>query len=177
MLVRSGFSFHAAIGSAKEVVSRLQEVGATTAAFADTCSTYGFVKLTKAAEAAGLRVVYGVELLVVEHLGEKRLGLDRWVFLAKDALRPLHDLIYLATKGRRVPSLSYPEALAAPGLVKIASEAAVPALMESLDQTCTSACRRPAIAARSKPRPTRAIPSWPCPTIAIRGPGTASSIA
>jgi DNA polymerase III alpha subunit len=131
MLVRSGFSFHAAIGSAKEVVSRLQEVGATTAAFADTCSTYGFVKLTKAAEAAGLRVVYGVELLVVEHLGEKRLGLDRWVFLAKDALRPLHNLIYLATKGRRVPSLSYPEALAAPGLVKIASEAAIPALMEA----------------------------------------------
>jgi error-prone DNA polymerase len=87
-IVRTGYSFKHAAGHLRDVVSRVKECGFSTLAVADTFSTYSFVKLTKLAQAEGLRMVYGVNLLMARELGARRQGQDRWTFLALDSLRP-----------------------------------------------------------------------------------------
>ena len=119
MKIRTGFSFRAAAGHLPEVMSRLVEIGSPIAPISDRCSTFGFVKWTKLAKEAGLRPVYGVELAVVPALDVKIH--DYWTFFAKTNLRDLHDLIWLASSNK-VPSLTYAQALAAPGLIKISGE-------------------------------------------------------
>ena len=120
-MIRSGYSFKSAVGTLPHVISRLKEIGWDTAPLADTASTFGFVEWTKLAKKEGLRPVYGVELAVTPNKGVKRPELDWWMFLAKESLRPLHDLIALATSSPgREPSLTYEEAIGAPGLYKIA---------------------------------------------------------
>jgi DNA polymerase III alpha subunit len=125
-MIRTGYSFRTAVGKLDEVISRLQEVGSTVAPIADRNSTFGFNRWTKAATKAGLRPIYGVELAVTPALGEKKPVLDYWTFLAIDRLRPLHDLIFLATSNAgREPSLTYKQALEATGVVRIAGERAI----------------------------------------------------
>jgi DNA polymerase III alpha subunit len=125
-IVRTGYSFKHAAGHLRDVVSRVRECGFQTLAVADTFSTYSFVKLTKLAQAEGLRMVYGVDLLMARELGARRQGQDRWTFLALDSLRPLHDLIdKAALNSGREPCLTYQEALDAPGVIKVMGEAAV----------------------------------------------------
>lgn len=130
-IIRTGFSFKNAVGHLSEVASRVKEIGANTIAVADTCSTYSFVKLTKEAEKADLRVVYGCELMCCPELGAKRQGQDRWIFLAKDDLRFIHDLIGMATENPgSEPCLTYRQALEAQGVIKIMGEAAQVRLVE-----------------------------------------------
>lgn len=107
-----------------DVISRLKEINYPCAPISDTGSTFGFNKFTKLAKAQGLRPIYGVELAVsVRVLGQDRPVLDRWTFFAKKSLRPLHDLIGLATTNCGVdPTLTYSQALKAKGLIKIAGE-------------------------------------------------------
>ena len=125
-IVKTGYSFKHAVGHLKDVVSRVKECGFRTLAVADAFSTYGFVKLTRLAEAEGLRMVYGVDLLMARELGARRQGQDRWTFLAKDSLRPLHDLIDKAALNLgREPCLTYDQALEAQGVIKVMGEAAV----------------------------------------------------
>lgn len=119
-MIRTGYSFNSAVGHLKDVMSRLVEIGWTVAPIADTNNTFAFVKWTKLAKKAGLRPVYGVELPISEHIGKKRQVLDWWTFLAKDSLRPLHDLIEEATDEM---GLTYPSALAAKGVIKISGPA------------------------------------------------------
>jgi DNA-directed DNA polymerase III PolC len=56
--------------------------------------------------------------------GEKRLTADYWTFLARDSLRPLHDLIWKITANNPGPEpcLTHKQAIEAPGLIKIAGE-------------------------------------------------------
>lgn len=123
MKIRTGYSFRTAVGHLEDIISRLQETKSAVAPISDRMSTFGFVKWTKLAEKAKLRPLYGVELAVTEALGEKKPILDYWTFFAKDSLRPLHDLIGLATDNPgREPSLLYSQALAAKGLIKISGE-------------------------------------------------------
>ena len=123
MRIRTGYSFRAAVGHLPEVMSRIKETGLGAAPISDRMSTFGFTKWTKLAKKEGLRPIYGVELAVVPSLGEKKPVVDYWTFFAKDALRPLHDLVALATANPgREPSLLYNQALAAPGVIKIAGE-------------------------------------------------------
>jgi DNA polymerase III alpha subunit len=122
LIVRSGFSFKAAVGNLDEVASRLVEVGATTLALTDVNSTHGHVKATAVAEKHGLRMVYGVDLGVTPEVGASRPPLDRWRFLAVEEVRPLYELVKRATRNR-IPCLSYAEALAAEGVVRITGEA------------------------------------------------------
>lgn len=123
MRIRTGYSFRTAAGHLPDVIARLQAIGAKTAPITDRLSTFGFNTWTKLCSKAGLRPVYGVELACVPALGEAKPRIDYWTFLAKDDLRPLHDLIWLATTNPgKEPSLTYEQALKAPGLFKVAGE-------------------------------------------------------
>jgi DNA polymerase III alpha subunit len=123
--VRTGYSFRVAVGHIADVLSRLKEVGSSTAPIADRVSTFGYTKWTKAARKEGLRPIYGVEIGVAMSLGEKRQTLDFWNFFAKDDIAALHELIYTATSQTgREPHLSFEYAQSFPGVVKIAGERA-----------------------------------------------------
>lgn len=123
MRIRTGYSFRTAVGHVDEVISRLKEIGWKDAPICDHVSTFGFNVFTKAAKKAGLRPIYGVELPVVTAEGDKKPVADYWSFFAKDALRPLHDLVALATAAPgHEPALTYKQALDAPGLIKFSGE-------------------------------------------------------
>ncbi len=115
-MLRTGYSFKTAVGSVDDVLSRIKELGWSTAPIADQTSTFGFVTWTKKAKALDLRPVYGARLNVSPDPAAKKPALDAWTFLAIDDLRPLHDLIYAGTRS----ALTYQEAIAAPGVIKIA---------------------------------------------------------
>ena len=124
-MIRTGYSFHTAVGHLSDVISRCKECGYPAAPIADRCSTFAFVKWTALAQQAGLRPCYGVELGVVPALGAAKPVLDYWTFMAKDDLRPLHELIYKATANPgKEPSLTYAQALTAPGVIRITGERA-----------------------------------------------------
>lgn len=123
MRIRTGYSFRTAVGSLKNVTERLQTLGWTEWPISDRCSTFGFVKWNKAAKAAEVKPVFGVELGVVVKRGEKKPIVDYWTFFAKEDLRSIHDLIALATRlGEKEPSLTYEEALSATGVIKLSGE-------------------------------------------------------
>ncbi|HXU01300.1 MAG TPA: PHP domain-containing protein, partial [Polyangia bacterium] len=118
-MIRTGYSFKVAVGSLDDVLSRIKEVGWSTAPIADQSSTFGFVNFTKKSKDAGLRPVYGVRLNVSPDPDAKKPVHDPWTFLAVDDLRPLHDVVYAAT-ARKSAALTYAEAIAAPGVIRIA---------------------------------------------------------
>jgi DNA polymerase III alpha subunit len=122
-MIRSGYSFKTAVGHLPEVIARVQEIRLPAAPLADRNSTFGFVRWSKLSASAGLKPVYGVEIGVCPNLGEKKPVLDYWTFLAIDDLQPLHELLYTATKNPgKEPSLTYEQAFAARGLIKISGE-------------------------------------------------------
>jgi DNA polymerase III alpha subunit len=121
--IRSGYSFRTAVGTLAEIQSRLVEEGWSAAPLADRNSTFGFRRWRDLSEKNGLRPVFGVELAVVPALGEKKPNIDYWSFFAKEELRPLHELIGLATNNPgREPSITYAQAIRAEGLIKVAGE-------------------------------------------------------
>lgn len=123
MRVRTGYSFKTAFGHLPDVLDRIIEIGWSFAPIADRTSTFGFTRWTKAAKAANLRPIYGVELAVVPRLGEKKPPVDYWTFFATSRLRDLHEAIATATGNAGAePSLTYSQALALPGLIRIAGE-------------------------------------------------------
>ena len=129
-MIRTGYSFRTAVGHLPEVATRLKEVGWDTFPIADRLSTFGYVRATKVAKAHGLRPIYGVELPVIPLKAleaPKLVAIDWWTFLAKDDLRPLHDLIAWATRLRDIkhPLLFYKEAIAASGVIKITGNSTI----------------------------------------------------
>ena len=124
-MIRTGYSFHTAVGHLEEVVSRLSEIGAIVAPISDSCSTFGFNKWNKQTRKAGMRPVFVVELAVVPEMGADKPIIDHVRFLAIDSLAPLNELIGVATGNPgKEPSLLYREALETPGLIKIFGERA-----------------------------------------------------
>lgn len=119
MKIRTGYSFKHAAGHLSEVLSRLKEIGWKEAPISDRYSTFGFNRWRKAAEKEGLRPIYGVELSVVAEIGVAKSPIDWWTFFAIDELRPLHDLISIATEQE---GLTYKQACAAKGVIKITGE-------------------------------------------------------
>ena len=123
MRIRTGYSFKTAIGDINQVAKRMKEIGAHVAPITDRASTFGFNRYAKAAKKEGLRPVFGVELGVVTELGMKKPAIDYWTFLAMDDLRPLHDIIGLATSNPDAePTLNYDQAMAAKDLIKMTGE-------------------------------------------------------
>lgn len=117
-MIRTGYSFKHACGHLKEVVERVSEIGWSTIPISDRLSTFSFVRLDKIAKEAGLRPVFGVELPVTAAPYDKKPIYDYWHFLAINSLRPLHDLVYLATS--KAGALTYHQAMEAVGVMKIA---------------------------------------------------------
>lgn len=103
--LRTGYSFRSAVGKLDEVASRLKEIGATYAPITDTASTFGWVKWTKVCKKLDLKPVYGVELAVTPSINEKKPSVDYWTFIARDSLKPLHELIEIATRQFRYQPL------------------------------------------------------------------------
>lgn len=113
-MIRTGYSFRQAAGSIDEVISRLEEIGSKYAPISDTSSTFGFIRWQKAAIKAGMKPVFGVELGVSTDRQEKGTRWDKWTFIAKDSVRPINDLLTLATSQFRfVPMLSIEQAYSA----------------------------------------------------------------
>lgn len=118
--LRTGFSFRVAAGTIEDCIGRIQECGWPVAPITDRASTFGWVKWEKAAKGAGLRPVFGVELAVAEDIHAKKPTVDYWTFLAVDEVEPINRLVELATQQFRYqPLLSYDDALAARGVVRI----------------------------------------------------------
>src|SRR5258707_7701384 len=108
-MIRTGYSFKTAFGHIPEVISRLVEIGETVAPICDRNSTFGFIKWNKEATKAGLRPIFGVELAVVPELAGKKSLIDWCRFIAIDSLKPLNELIELATANADPPMLLYKE--------------------------------------------------------------------
>jgi DNA polymerase III alpha subunit len=124
-MIRTGYSFKRAYGHLEDVLSRIQEVGLPAAPIADHCSTFGFVRWSKLCKKAGIKPVYGVEIPVSPNIGDKKPTVDNWTFIAKDSLKPLHELIESATSNPGKDAiLSYKQAMSATGVFKIAGHAA-----------------------------------------------------
>lgn len=103
--IRTGYSFRLAVGKIDDVIARISEIGMKHAPITDTASTFGWVKFRKAAKKAGLKPVFGVELAVTNSINEKKPAIDYWTFIAKDSLKPIHELISLATSQFRYQPL------------------------------------------------------------------------
>ena len=118
--IRTGYSFRQAAGSIDEVISRLQEIGATHAPITDRASTFGFYRWKKAAEKAGLHPVFGVELAVTPSISAPKPAADYWTFIAQDDLAPINRLVELATmQFRYQPLLTVEQAIEAEGVSKM----------------------------------------------------------
>jgi hypothetical protein len=110
----------------ENVMKRVQEVGMTCAPISDRASTFGFNRWSKLAKKAGLRPIYGVEIAVTPSLNAKKPIFDHWTFFAKDDLRSINELLYLATNQFRYePLLTYEQAMAVEGVIKIAGSRAL----------------------------------------------------
>lgn len=123
MRIRTGYSFRSAFGMIEDAMSALIDAGYEAAPISDRMSTFGFNRWTKLCAKKGIRPIYGVEIPCAAIFGEKKPTVDYWTFFAVDSLRPLHDLIWLATNNvSKEPSLLYAQALRAEGVVAIAGE-------------------------------------------------------
>lgn len=117
MRIRTGFSFGTAFGHIEDVINRLKALDMKVAPIADRNSCFGFAKWTAAAEEAGMRPIYGVELGVTRDLHVKRKTLDYWTFWAVKDVAAIHELVRMATVNEGPPYLSYETALKAKGVI------------------------------------------------------------
>ena len=116
-MIRTGHSFKIAYGHLEDVASRLKEINWRYFPIADRCSTFGFRKWSHLVPTP----IFGVELAVsIDSPITKNTPRDYWTFLAISDLKPLHDLIGVATSVKTgEPVLTYKQALRAKGLIKI----------------------------------------------------------
>lgn len=122
MRVRTGYSFKHAIGHIDDAIQRIKITGAKVAPISDRLSTFGFNRWAKACKKEGLRPIFGVEIGVVKALGEKKPVASYFTFFAKDKLRPLNELVALATSNPgKEPTLTIDQARKS-GLFWIAGE-------------------------------------------------------
>lgn len=120
-MIATGYSFRHAVGSLSDVISRIAEIGWTSAPICDRTSTFGHVKWAKMTREAGLRPIYGVSIGCVPSFSDSRPPVDWWKFYAVDSIELLHDALHEATrKSSYEPYLTYARAAELPGLVKVA---------------------------------------------------------
>lgn len=120
MRIRSGYSFRVAAGMIDDVMGRVKEVGLPVAPISDRASTFGFNRWSKLSKKNELKPVFGVELAVTNSLSAKKPIVDYWTFFAQDDLKPVHELLQLATEQFRYePLLTYEQAWSKEGVFKI----------------------------------------------------------
>lgn len=131
MRIRTGYSFRQAVGSLEDVMARIVELGWPIAPIADRASTFGWVRWKKLAEKNGLVPVFGVELAVTDSINAKRPTSDYWTFYALHSIEPINKLVELATSQFRYePLLTYDQANAAEGMLKIVGHRSVLGMVE-----------------------------------------------
>jgi DNA polymerase III alpha subunit len=112
--IRTGYSFRSAAGPLEAVAERLKEIGGDVAPITDRASTFGWARWQKIVEKKGMRPVFGVELAVSPDPSAKKPVSDYWTFVSRDTVRPINDLVELATmQFRYQPLLSIAQGLAA----------------------------------------------------------------
>jgi len=118
---RTAFSFRNAIGNLNANHKKVTEITGGFSVITDTASTFAHTRWTKLCKKAGSKPIFGIELAVTKSVNEKKPGFDYWTFIAQDSLRPLHELLLLATNQfRYVPLLTMEQAIRAEGVFKIA---------------------------------------------------------
>lgn len=111
MRIRTGYSFRSAVGHLEEVADRLEECGYECLPMTDT-SGFGWVRWEKIAKKRNLKPIYGIEIGVSEQIQAKKPTIDRWTFIAKGDLKPLNELLKIATEQFRYePLLTYEQAM------------------------------------------------------------------
>lgn len=131
MKVRSGYSFRSAAGKIEDVLDRLQEIGSPFAPITDRASTFAFYRWKKAAEARGMKPVFGVELAVTDSINAKKPSSDYWTFIAHNDLESINRLVTLATtQFRYQPLLTLEQALTAEGVTIMTGHRPPMALLE-----------------------------------------------
>lgn len=122
MKIRTGYSFRQAAGSLSDVMDRIEEIGWNVAPIADRASTFGFKRWSDMAEKRGLKPIFGVELAVAPDIYPEKGKpvVDYWSFFAIDDIRPINELVGIATEQFRYePVLSYEQALSAQGVIRV----------------------------------------------------------
>lgn len=123
MRIRTGYSFKFAVGHLEEVAKRVSELGWPKAPISDRASTFGFNRWSKLCKKKNIKPIFGVELGVVKQLGEKKPTPDYWTFFATDQITSVNELVSLATANSdKEPLLTYQQAMAATGVVRIMGE-------------------------------------------------------
>ena len=119
MRIRSGYSFNTAYGHLPAVFKRAVFDG--VAPLTDRASTFGWNPWAKLAKTNNVRPIYGLELAVSTNpFAKKDRDIDYWTFVAKTDLKPLNELLRLATANSRgEPVISYRQAIEAEGVFKI----------------------------------------------------------
>lgn len=121
MRIRTGYSFRVAAGMIEDCFARVQELGWPYAPITDRASTFGWVRWNKMCKKAGLKPVFGVELAVTPSAHAKKPVFDHWTFLAVNDIAAINKLLMMATdQFRYEPLLTYEQAMAAKGVIKIA---------------------------------------------------------
>lgn len=119
MRVRTGYSFRTAAGNLEDYAERLKEFNWGFYPITDRASTFAYNSWRKICEKHNTKPVFGVEIVVSPNPSAKKPVGDPWVFIARDSLTPIHELVKLSTaQFRYVPLLTYKQALEAP-VVKI----------------------------------------------------------
>jgi DNA-directed DNA polymerase III PolC len=121
MRIRTGYSFRVAAGMIEDCFARVQELGWPYAPITDRASTFGWVRWNKMCKKAGIKPVFGVELAVTPSAHAKKPVFDHWTFLAVNDIAAINKLLMIATdQFRYEPLLTYEQAMAAKGVIKIA---------------------------------------------------------
>jgi DNA polymerase III alpha subunit len=131
--IRTGYSFRAAAGKLDDVIARLKDCEYPAAPMTDRASTFGWVKWDKVVRKAGMKPVFGVELAVSPDIHAKKPITDNWTFIAKDSLKPINQLIDIASQQfRYVPLLTYEQAQSVEAF-KIVGHRSLPDLVHPAD--------------------------------------------
>ena len=134
MRIRTGYSFRVAAGMIESCFARVQELGWDYAPITDRASTFGWVRWNKLCKKAGVKPIFGVEIAVTPSEHAKKPVFDHWTFLAIDDIGVINNLLMTATSQFRYePLLTYEQAMAAKGVIKIAGSKALLAEFKPAD--------------------------------------------
>lgn len=118
--IRTGYSFNHSIGKLDDVFNHLKKCNYKSFPITDRNSTYGFQRWNKLCVANKMNPAFGVEIGISQSLDEKKPALNYWTFLAIDDLKPLNDLVSMATaNSNKEPFLIYSQIAKIDNLIMI----------------------------------------------------------
>ena len=102
---RSGFSFRHSFGQLDDVMACVES---DYAALTDRASTFGHIRWGALCKKHEKKPIFGVELLVVESIGEKKTPSFLATFIATESVEPIYEMFGIATQQFKYePRLKY----------------------------------------------------------------------